>query len=289
MTQQNKPGLMQAQSPETSPVYDSLMAPLFKSSRPRSIEAQLQELNEANRNLVILLVRHGQMLSRMHDFGAEVSSYSELLGQAYPQVSSHLKSLAVAILEKEAKLPEPRQPRRMRQTPRELALAELYGPISASPSEPKPQPQPQPQPDPQPTSDFLERLTASESSGKSDAEITVADGRRFGGKLQFGEARMRDYQRSTGTSFTQDEFKADPALQDKVAAWHFADIDKAIAGLGDAAEGYDRDGLKGVAHLGGVTGMKRFVRSNGEYNPADELGTSLSDYYAKFSGGGPTT
>jgi len=282
MTQQNKPGLMQAQSPETSPVYDSLIAPLFKSSRPRSIEAQLHELSEANRNMVILLVRHGQMLSRMHDFGAEVSSYSVLLGQAYPQVSSHLKSLAVAILQKAAPLPEPKQPRPMRQTPREQALEELYGPIKAAPTQ-------QPDPLPQPTSDFLERLTASESSGRSDAEITVADGRRFVGSLQFGEARLRDYQRSTGTSFTQDEFKADPALQDKVAAWHFADIDKGIAGLGDAAKGYDRDGLKAVAHLGGVSGMKRFVRSNGEYNPADELGTSLSDYYAKFSGGGPTT
>ena len=288
MTQQNKPGLMQAQQ-EATPLYDQIVAPIFKSSKAKSIEAQLQELNEANRNLVLTLVRYGQMLSRMASFGADLSSYSDLLQQSYPQVRSDLRTLAVAILEKAAPLPEPQQPRQARSTPRELALAELYGPISASPSEPKPQPQPQPQPDPQPTSDFLERLTASESSGKSDAEITVADGRRFGGKLQFGEARMRDYQRSTGTSFTQDEFKADPALQDKVAAWHFADIDKAIAGLGDAAKGYDRDGLKGVAHLGGVTGMKRFVRSNGEYNPADELGTSLSDYYAKFSGGGPTT
>jgi DNA-binding transcriptional ArsR family regulator len=272
----NKPGLMQAQSPETSPVYDSLIAPLFRSSRPRSIEAQLHELSEANRNTVLLLVRHGQMLSRMHDFGAEVSSYSELLGQAYPQVSSHLKSLAVAILDRAVPLPEPQQPRQVRPTPREQALEELYGPISAAPTQ-------QPDPQPQPTSDFLERLTASESSGRSDAEITVADGRRFVGKLQFGEARLRDYQRSTGISFTQDEFKADPALQDKVAAWHFADIDKAIAGLGDAAKGYDRDGLKAVAHLGGVTGMKRFVRSKGDYDPSDALGTSLSDYYAKFS------
>lgn len=277
----NKPGLMQAQQ-ETSPVYDSLIAPLFRSSRPRSIEAQLHELSEANRNMVILLVRHGQMLSRMHDFGAELSSYSVLLGQAYPQVSSHLKSLAVAILQKAAPLPEPKQPRPMRQTPRERALEELYGPIKVAPTQ-------QPDPLPQPKSDFLERLTASESSGKSDAEITVADGRRFVGKLQFGEARLRDYHRATGTTFTQDEFKADPALQDKVAAWHFADIDKAIAGLGDAAKGYDRDGLRAVAHLGGVSGMKRYVRSKGEYNPADELGTSLTDYYAKFSGGGPTT
>ena len=278
----NKPGLMQAQSAEASPVYDSLIAPLFKSSRPRSIEAQLQELSEANRNLVLTLVRHGQMLSRMASFGADLSSYSDLLQQSYPQVRSDLRTLAVAILDRAAPLAEPKQPRPMRQTPREQALEELYGPIPASPSQ-------QPSPQPQPKSDFIERLTASESSGRSDAEITVADGRRFVGSLQFGEARLRDYQRSTGTSFTQDEFKADPALQDKVAAWHVAEIDNAIAGLGDAAKGYDKDGLRAVAHLGGVSGMKRYVRSKGDYNPADELGTSLSDYYAKFSGGGPTT
>ena len=46
---------------------------------------------------------------------------------------------------------------------------------------------------------------------------------------------------------------------------------------------YDRDGLRAVAHLGGKSGMKKFVRSNGEYNPSDALGTSLQDYYDKFA------
>ena len=63
---------------------------------------------------------------------------------------------------------------------------------------------------------FLERLTQSESSGDSKAEITIADGRRYVGALQFGSARLKDYQAATGASFTQDEFKADTALQDKV-------------------------------------------------------------------------
>ena len=58
---------------------------------------------------------------------------------------------------------------------------------------------------------------------------------------------------------------------------------KAIDALGDAAAGYDRDGLRAVAHLDGVGGMKQFVRTKGEYNPADELGTSLKSYYDKFS------
>lgn len=53
--------------------------------------------------------------------------------------------------------------------------------------------------------------------------------------------------------------------------------------MGDEAVSYDRDGLMAVAHLGGVGGMKQFVRTSGEYNPSDALGTSLSDYYDKFS------
>lgn len=130
---------------------------------------------------------------------------------------------------------------------------------------------------------FLDLLEQSESSGRSDAEITIGDGRRFVGSLQFGEARLSDYQKATGTRFNQDEFIKDTALQDKVAAWHVADIDDAIDALGDAAAGYDRDGLRAVAHLGGVGGMQKYVRTKGEYNPADELGTSLSDYYEKFS------
>ena len=106
------------------------------------------------------------------------------------------------------------------------------------------------------------------------------------GKLQFGAARLSDYKSATGKRFTQAEFKANEALQDEVAEWHIADIDKAIDALGDAAKGYDRDGLRSVAHLGGKGGMKKFVQSGGKYNPADELGTSLQDYYDKHSSGG---
>jgi hypothetical protein len=131
--------------------------------------------------------------------------------------------------------------------------------------------------------DFLERLTQNESSGDSNAEIIIADGRRYVGALQFGDARLQDYKKATGSLFTQDEFKADSALQDKVAAWHIADIDKTIDGLGLNTDGFDRDGLRAVAHLGGKHGMKKFVQSAGKYNPSDELGTSLQDYYDKFA------
>ena len=132
-------------------------------------------------------------------------------------------------------------------------------------------------------SDFMSKLIQSESSGDTEAEITIEDGRTFTGALQFGAARLADFMQSSGKRFTQDEFKADPVLQDEVAQWHIADIDKAIDALGDTAKGFDRDGLRSVAHLGGKSGMAQYVKSGGEYNPSDELGTSLSDYYNKFS------
>ena len=221
MPQLTKPGLMQPNhSSEATPLYDSLVAPIFKSSRPKTVEQQLQDLTEASRNTVLALVRHGQFVSRMAGYGADLASYSELLSQSHPQVSPDLRALAAAILDKAAPLPEQPEAKPVQRTPREKAADELYGPITVSTPE-------QAEPRPPQAPDFLERLTASESSGRSDAEITVEDGRRFVGKLQFGEARLRDYKRATGTTFTQDEFKADTALQDQVAAWHFADIDKA--------------------------------------------------------------
>ena len=132
-------------------------------------------------------------------------------------------------------------------------------------------------------SDFMSKLMQSESSGDTEAEITIADGRKFTGALQFGAARLADFKQATGIRFTQEQFKADPVLQDEVAQWHIKDIDKAIDALGDTANDYNRDGLRSVAHLGGKSGMAKYVRSGGQYNPSDELGTSLSDYYNKFS------
>lgn len=63
----------------------------------------------------------------------------------------------------------------------------------------------------------MDRLTQSESGGNSQAEITIKDGRRFVGKLQFGAARLADYNAASGKRFTQDQFQADSSLQDAVA------------------------------------------------------------------------
>ena len=128
------------------------------------------------------------------------------------------------------------------------------------------------------------KLEASESSGRTDAAITLDDGRKYVGLMQMDTARLEDYKKATNTSFTQEKFKDDSELQDKVGDWHLADKDKAIDALGDEAKAYNRDGLRAAAHISGKSGMKKFVQSKGEYNPSDQLGTSVQDYYDKFSG-----
>lgn len=135
--------------------------------------------------------------------------------------------------------------------------------------------------------DFAERMAMSESSGRSGVQIKTMSGGReqsMTGLFQFSDARLEDYMNNTGASFTTEEFRQDPNLQKDVFAWHIADIDRAITQNKLLEQGYNLDGLRAVAHLGGINGMLRYARSGGRHNPADEFGTSLNDYYNRFSG-----
>ena len=127
---------------------------------------------------------------------------------------------------------------------------------------------------------FGSRLRMSESSNNYQEQIQLKDGRYMTGAFQFSDGRLNDYKKATGETFSRDEFKNDDALQNKVFKWHIQDIDNLIDRLD--AEGYSRDGLRAVAHLGGMTGMRKFVQTRGGYNPEDAFGTSLMDYYNKF-------
>lgn len=126
---------------------------------------------------------------------------------------------------------------------------------------------------------FRERLIQRESSGNPD----LVNDWGYTGLYQFGQPRLDDYNRVHGTNITTQSLVGNPDLQHRVADWHFGDIDRAIAALDT---NMDPDGLRAVAHLGGIGGMRQFVRTRGSYNPADQLGTRLSDYYEQFSGSG---
>ena len=276
----NTTGIMTPTKRKTS-TLDAVRNALMSSQTPKTLEERIDSLSEQELEFVTRIAQYIKMAATMGSaFGQRPVPYAQLIQSMYPTMSRAKRSLIAAILQDADPIDVLEQPD-INETARvsaqdavldsyAAALAQEY----SSQSE---------QLFTTGNDDFLARLTQSESSGDSKAEITISDGRRFVGALQFGSARLADFKKHSGKRFTQDEFKANEALQDEVAQWHLADLDKAIDALGDAAKSYDRDGLRSVAHLGGKGGMKRFVQSGGQYNPSDELGTSLQSYYDKFS------
>lgn len=157
--------------------------------------------------------------------------------------------------------------------------------------------------DPSVTGDFERRLIGSESGGS--AGVTNAQG--YVGLYQFGSERLQElgvYTPANGEGRngwrgtfnipgypqvrTVEDFRSNPAAQRAAFQTHIAQIDSAIATSGPAAR-FDRNGLRGVAHLGGVQGMQRWIAAggpnNGTYDPADANGTTLTAYYNRFSAG----
>ena len=273
MEYETRKGLMatNVQSAKRTPVLAEFLNSLAPQ-QPLTLEQRLAALTDSDRTFMMQLSRMVQAVMQMRiAAGDQSQNYYDLVTSMYGKVSPSKRRLVAEILDASDPLDFEPTPNKK---PREDVISSFYDSpeMQIAPKEPK-----------QMNADFLERLSESESSGDSNAEIAIKDGRRYVGALQVGDARLQDYKKATGSSFTQDEFKANSALQRSVAAWLIADIDKTIDGLGINTDGYDRDGLRAVAHLGGKSGMKKFVRSNGEYNPSDELGTSLQDYYDKFA------
>lgn len=297
----NKNGLMKP-TPKSDLMTDMRKALGPASSTPRSLEEKLQSLTETELNLVLNTAQMVKLIAQM-DAG-QARSYRQIVRGSYPNMRSNLQSLIAEVLQDADPLPDvptitPQQPKQSAddiasslydrpeyQISPQPAVSEAYektvSALQSALAETLAKQTKQPS-SPTDNDAFLAKLTQSESSGNSQAEITIKDGRRFVGSLQFGAARLADYKAASGKRFTQDEFKADEALQADVAQWHIADIDKSIDALGDAAKEYDRDGLRSIGHLGGKGGMRKFVKSGGKHNPADQLDTSLQDYYDKFS------
>lgn len=138
---------------------------------------------------------------------------------------------------------------------------------------------------------FPASLVQSESGGNWGA----LNNEGYGGRLQFGKDRLADAARAgvipagvTGAEFS----KLPPEVQQRVENWHFADIDQQAQRMGlDQYIGQQvagipitQDGIRAMAHLGGIGGAAKFLQSGGRHNPADSNGTSLADYARKHGG-----
>lgn len=140
---------------------------------------------------------------------------------------------------------------------------------------------------------IIQSLTGTESSGNSAAFRTNTDGKSYGGLIQMGDDRLKDYAKVTKTKpISASQFKNLPASQQRaVNEWHINDLMQAAQATGAVGKSINGvpvtlGGLVAVAHLGGKGGMQKFIQTNGRYNPSDQLGTSLTDYLAKHSSGG---
>lgn len=134
-------------------------------------------------------------------------------------------------------------------------------------------------------------LQNNESGGKYDNN----NGQGYVGALQFGADRLADAKNAgvVPRNMTLTQFQhSSKDFQDKVADWHFADIDKQahLEGLdnfyGQVINGVEinRDSIRGMAHLGGIKGVARFIRSGGQFDPQDSNGTKISSYGLRFGG-----
>ena len=265
------------------------------SNVSRDPEALLQAMSESERNVVLHVVKQIDQLSRVSG-----ASPAAILNQYFPHMGIERRKVFLAILDAQEERPD----YSAQDAAREQAWAEwdtlrpveevlaagrasrerLNVQTQAALSEPQ-RPAPQPNDD---LTDITAALIASESSGNPQAEYVADDGSRYSGALQIGAMRLADANAALGTNYSQDDLINDQAIQNVVNDWHMRDlarqVDSFIAELGDEAANWSRNSLIAASHLAGVGGMKRHVRSGGEYDPQDALGTSLSDYVRRFAG-----
>ncbi len=138
----------------------------------------------------------------------------------------------------------------------------------------------------------IDSLTGTESGGNAAAFRTNNDGRSFGGLLQFGQERLNEVTDGLGKGrITVEQFASMSATDQRaINRAHVKDLiqqAQATGAIGSTINGVTvtLSGLVAVAHLGGAAGMRKFVQSGGQYNPADQLGTSLTDYLSKHGSG----
>jgi len=124
------------------------------------------------------------------------------------------------------------------------------------------------------------------------------------GAYQFGMARLCDLgytERKAGTTgysnsafqwkagYSKEYFLNHPDFQDRVFKQHCQDLIARIKKLfpdylGKRIDGVEitLSGLVAGAHLGGIGGVKNFLK--GYYDSHDQFGTRISDYIKEFSG-----
>ena len=185
----NATGLM-APSKRNKSTLDEIRKALMPSVLPQTLEQRIESLSEQELEFITRIAQYVKMAASMGSaFGQKPVPYAQLIQSMYPTMSRAKRSLIAAILQDADPIDVPAQPD-INETARvsaqdavldsyAAALAQEYSSQSEQP------PRVSEQPVTTGNDDFLAKLTQSESSGDSKAEITISDSRRFVGKLQF--------------------------------------------------------------------------------------------------------
>ena len=188
-------GLMRPQAErnttQRSEMLDAFRNALAPSGGSQSLEDKLKALTQAQRDMLLSTAKMVKMaMAGKVATGDYSMSYAELLAQMYGRMDIAKRQLIAELLDETAPLEFVAQPKPKRDEDGlsfydrpDMQSAER-GTQKAAMVEQNEQSKP-----------FLDKLTQSESSGDSNAEIIIADGRRYVGALQFGDARLQDYKK----------------------------------------------------------------------------------------------
>ena len=129
---------------------------------------------------------------------------------------------------------------------------------------------------------FKEALAFKESQGNYKAINTLG----YLGKYQFGITTLERFKIRDSKTFLKN-----PELQEK-AFFALCSVNKWILRkyisrkVGTKINGIEitESGIIASAHLSGAGNVKKYLRSNGKYNPSDAYGTSIEHYMKKFAG-----
>jgi len=194
-------GLMQPQAEQTtqrSEILDAFRDALAPSGGSQSLEDKLKALTQAQRDMLLSTAKMVKMAMAGKVAAGDYSmGYADLVAQMYAKMDLARRQLIAELLDETAPLEFVVQPKPKRDEDG-LSFYDRPDMQSAERGTQKAAMVEQNQRDTihagvglnEQSKPFLDKLTQSESSGDSNAEITIADGRRYVGALQFGDARL---------------------------------------------------------------------------------------------------
>ncbi|MEB8329371.1 hypothetical protein OO009_08375 [Flavobacteriaceae bacterium KMM 6897] len=129
---------------------------------------------------------------------------------------------------------------------------------------------------------FKEALAFKESQG----DYFTINALGYLGKYQFGIGTLQLMGVYNATRFINDPMLQEKAFHTNIARnkWILRRDIKRFNGKRIGGVKVTESGILAAAHLAGAGNVKKFLRSNGEYNVSDEFGTSIANYMRKFSG-----